>query len=160
MLVARTGYTGEPICFELFIERRDAVKVWELLTERGAVPVGLGARDSLRLEAGLPLYGHELGLDPEGKEIPAFASDLSRFAVSFSALKGDYIGREALEKQFRALKNILDLNFTHIEALPRRILLLELAAAESPARVTRFSRRRPRGLRHQRNDGALLETGR
>jgi aminomethyltransferase len=127
VLLARTGYTGEPICFELFIECRDAVRVWELLTGRGAVPVGLGARDSLRLEAGLPLYGHELGLDPEGNEIPAFASDLSRFAISFSALKGDYIGRKALEKQFRALKNILDLNFTQIEALPRRILLLELS---------------------------------
>jgi aminomethyltransferase len=127
VLLARTGYTGEPICFELFIERRDAVKVWELLTGRGAEPVGLGARDSLRLEAGLPLYGHELGLDPEGNEIPAFASDLSRFAISFSALKGDFIGRKALEKQFRALKNILDLDFTQIEALPRRILLLELS---------------------------------
>jgi len=127
VLLARTGYTGEPICFELFIERNDAVKVWDLLTARGAAPVGLGARDSLRLEAGLPLYGHELGLDPEGKEIPAFASDLSRFAVSFSALKGDFIGRAALEKQFKALKNILDRNFTDIEALHRRILLLELS---------------------------------
>ena len=127
VLVARTGYTGEPICFELFIERTDAVKVWDLLTGKGAVPVGLGARDSLRLEAGLPLYGHELGLDPEGKEIPAFASDLSRFAVSFSALKGDYIGRAALEKQFKALKNILDRDFSNIEALPRRVLLIELS---------------------------------
>ncbi len=67
VLVARTGYTGEPICFELFIEREDALKIWDLLTAQGAVPVGLGARDTLRLEAGLPLYGHELGLDPEGK---------------------------------------------------------------------------------------------
>jgi aminomethyltransferase len=127
VLVARTGYTGEPICFELFIERDDAVEIWDLLVEKGAVPVGLGARDSLRLEAGLPLYGHELGLDPEGNEIPAFASDLSRFAVSFSDLKGDFIGREALHAQFRALKNILDLRFSDISALPRRVLLLELA---------------------------------
>lgn len=124
--VARTGYTGEPICFELFMERKDALGIWDLLTKRGAVPVGLGARDTLRLEAGLPLYGHELGSDPEGKEIPAFASDLSRFAVSFSPLKGDYIGRESLAKQFSALKRILDRDYTHIEALPRRILSLEL----------------------------------
>jgi aminomethyltransferase len=125
--VARTGYTGEPICFELFINAGNAVRVWELLTRDGAVPVGLGARDSLRLEAGLPLYGHELGLDPEGNEIPAFASDLSRFAISFSDLKGDFIGREPLRRQFMALKRILDHDFSDIEALPRRVLLLELA---------------------------------
>jgi len=127
VLLARTGYTGEPICFELFIERKDAVRVWELLTGNGAVPIGLGARDSLRLEAGLPLYGHELGLDPEGEEIPAFACDLSRFAVSFSTLKGASIGREPLKEQFEAHKNILNENFADIGALPRRILLLELA---------------------------------
>ena len=127
VLLARTGYTGEPICFELFIERDQAVDIWELLIEKGAVPIGLGARDSLRLEAGLPLYGHELGLDPEGREIPAFASDLSRFAVSFSVLKGEFIGREALNAQFKALKNILDLRFDNIAALPQRVLLLELA---------------------------------
>jgi len=126
VLLARTGYTGEPICFELFIERTDALRVWELLTQRGAVPIGLGARDSLRLEAGLPLYGHELGLDPVGKQIPAFASDLSRFAISFSPLKGDFVGRKALYAQFMALKNILDLDFSDIEALPQRVLLLEL----------------------------------
>jgi aminomethyltransferase len=126
VLVARTGYTGEPLCFELFIDQDDALMVWKLLTGSGATPIGLGARDSLRLEAGLPLYGHELGLDPEGKEIPAFASDLSRFAVSFSPLKGDFIGREALQNQFRALKRIMDLDFTDISALPRRVLLLEI----------------------------------
>jgi aminomethyltransferase len=127
VLVARTGYTGEPLCFELFIERGAAVQVWQLLTDRGAVPVGLGARDSLRLEAGLPLYGHELGLDPEGKEIPAFASDLSRFAVSFTPLKGEFIGREPLLAQFHALKRILDQDFADITALPQRVLLLELS---------------------------------
>jgi aminomethyltransferase len=47
VLVARTGYTGEPICFELFIERDAAVAVWKQLTAGGAVPIGLGARDSL-----------------------------------------------------------------------------------------------------------------
>jgi len=126
VLLARTGYTGEPICFELFIERADAVRIWDLLTERGALPVGLGARDSLRLEAGLPLYGHELGLDPTGQEIPAFACDLSRFAVSFSPLKGEFIGRAALAAQFEALKRILAQDFDDIAALPRRVLLLEL----------------------------------
>ena len=127
VLLARTGYTGEPICFELFIERDDALAVYDTLTGNGATPVGLGARDSLRLEAGLPLYGHELGVDPEGEEIPAFASDLSRFAVSFSPLKGEFIGREPLYEQFLALKRITDLKFDAIDALPRRIRLLEIA---------------------------------
>ena len=107
VLVARTGYTGEPICFELFIEQADALRIWDLLLERGAVPVGLGARDTLRLEAGLPLYGHELGLDPEGKEIPIFAAKFARIAVSFSPFKGEYVGREPLARQFEALKGIL-----------------------------------------------------
>jgi aminomethyltransferase len=127
VLVARTGYTGEPICFELFIERDDALTVFDALTGNGARPIGLGARDSLRLEAGLPLYGHELGLDPEGNEIPAFASDLSRFAVSFSPLKGDFIGRESFSRQFQALKRITDLKFDDIDDLPRRVRLLEIA---------------------------------
>ena len=127
VLLARTGYTGEPVCFELFIERDNALAVFDELIVNGARPIGLGARDSLRLEAGLPLYGHELGLDPEGNEIPAFASDLSRFAVSFSALKGEFIGRGKLHEQFLALKRITDLKFDDIEALPRRIRLLEIA---------------------------------
>ncbi len=55
---ARTGYTGED-GFELFCRPEDAPVVWQALLERGAVPCGLGARDTLRLEAGFPLYGHE-----------------------------------------------------------------------------------------------------
>ena len=125
--VARTGYTGEPICFELFIERHDAVRIWDGLIEGGATPVGLGARDTLRLEAGLPLYGHELGLDPEGREIPLFASGLSRFAVSFSPLKEDYCGREPLARQFQALRRIMDRDYSLRDDLPRMIFPLELA---------------------------------
>jgi aminomethyltransferase len=98
ILVARTGYTGETVCFELFCPRGDAVGLWEKLVALGAAPCGLGARDSLRLEAGLPLYGHELGTDPEGNEIPIFANDLARFAVR-PAGAGDYVGRAALEAQ-------------------------------------------------------------
>ena len=128
ILLARTGYTGEPICFELFMENADALKVWDLLIEKGALPIGLGARDTLRLEAALPLYGHELGEDPEQKEIPVFASPLSRFAVSLSPLKGDFVGRAALEKQFAALKKILNHDFTCLADLPRRILPVALKA--------------------------------
>lgn len=57
--IARTGYTGED-GFEVFARPEDAVRVWEAVTEAGAVPCGLGARDTLRLEAGFPLFGHEL----------------------------------------------------------------------------------------------------
>ena len=106
--IARTGYTGEPIGFELFPPADIAAHLWnELLEngkEEGIVAAGLGARDTLRLEAGLPLYGHELGTDVEGKEIPVFALPAARFAVSFSHLKGESIGRDALMKQFQEIK--------------------------------------------------------
>jgi aminomethyltransferase len=121
VLIARTGYTGEPLCFELFVPRQDAVMLWDLLCEKGAVPIGLGARDTLRLEAGLPLYGHELGLDPEDKEIPIFACPLARFAVSLSPLKGEFIGRAALTRQFQAFKKIVNRDYSRIEDLPRII---------------------------------------
>lgn len=60
--LARTGYTGED-GFEVFARPGDAPAVWQVLLEAGAVPCGLAARDTLRLEAGFPLYGHELGPD-------------------------------------------------------------------------------------------------
>jgi len=122
VLAARTGYTGEPVCFELFMQASDAPAIWDLLAEGGATPVGLGARDTLRLEAGLPLYGHELGKDPQGREIPIFACPPSRFAVSFSSSKGRYIGRGALERQFEELRRITDRRFTDIRFLFRRIV--------------------------------------
>lgn len=56
--LARTGYTGED-GFEVFVEAQNAQAVWEALLQKGVVPCGLGARDTLRLEAGFPLYGHE-----------------------------------------------------------------------------------------------------
>jgi aminomethyltransferase len=121
VFIGRTGYTGEPLCFELFIENKDALMIWRLLIERDALPVGLGARDTLRLEAALPLYGHEMGDDPEGKEIKVFSSPLARFAVSFSPLKGEYVGRTNLLRQFEALKKILDRDYSAIKDLPRLI---------------------------------------
>ncbi|MBU0971966.1 MAG: glycine cleavage system aminomethyltransferase GcvT [Proteobacteria bacterium] len=122
--LARTGYTGEPLGFELFVENRHALGIWDTLLENGAAPIGLGARDTLRLEAGLPLYGHELGTDHDGNEIPIFASKLSRFAVSFSPLKGEFIGKQALYAQHLALKSIVDRRFDHIAALPRMVMFL------------------------------------
>jgi aminomethyltransferase len=105
VMVSRTGYTGEPICFEIFIPREKLQFLWQrILSEdekEGIVTAGLGARDSLRLEAGLVLYGNELGLDTERKEIPIYAMlPAARVTVSFSSLKGEFIGREALKAQF------------------------------------------------------------
>lgn len=97
--ISRTGYTGDPIGWELFIDANDVVWLWNRLIELGAKPTALGARDTLRLEAGLPLYGHELGTDHAGEEIPIFAVSLARFAVSFAEEKGDFVGRELLLAQ-------------------------------------------------------------
>jgi glycine cleavage system T protein len=124
VLLARTGYTGEPICFELFLENANAQKLWEMFIAKGVAPIGLGARDTLRLEACLPLYGHELGFDQDGNEIPLFASKLSKFAVSFSVLKGDFIGKRALLKQRAAFKRILDHDYVDMHGLPRMIMPL------------------------------------
>jgi len=105
VMVSRTGYTGEPICFEIFILREKLELIWQrILLEgerEGIIPVGLGGRDSLRMEAGLVLYGNELGLDTVGKEIPIYAMlPAARVTVSFSPLKGEFIGKGALRTQF------------------------------------------------------------
>jgi aminomethyltransferase len=121
--VARTGYTGEPLCFELFLPAVKALSMWNALQEAGAQPVGLGARDTLRLEAGLPLYGHELGQDPEGAPIPIFALAQARLAVSFAPQKGDYLGKSALKQQYASLKAILDGRPEQAPDLPRRVPL-------------------------------------
>ena len=121
LLLSRTGYTGEPLGFECFVAAAEAPRLWDLFLAKGAVPVGLGARDTLRLEAGLPLFGHELGVDPAGREIPIFACPLARFAVSFSPLKGSFVGREALAVQFAALRKIGEEDYSSLADLPRII---------------------------------------
>ncbi|PWI15426.1 glycine cleavage system aminomethyltransferase GcvT [Streptomyces sp. Act143] len=91
-LIARTGYTGED-GFELFVAPSDAERLWQALTEAGApvglIPCGLSCRDTLRLEAGMPLYGHELST-----ELTPFDAGLGR-VVKFDK-EGDFVGREAL----------------------------------------------------------------
>ena len=93
LLVARTGYTGED-GFELYVPVALAAQLWAALMAAGEpfglVPAGLAARDTLRLEAGMPLYGHELGLDT----FPAQAG-LGR-VPNFG--KGDFVGRAGLER--------------------------------------------------------------
>ena len=93
-LVARTGYTGED-GFEVIVDIAHAGVVWDALLEAGSpvgvVPVGLGARDTLRLEAGMPLYGNELGRDGTPYE-----AGLGR--VVKLTKEGDFVGRAALER--------------------------------------------------------------
>lgn len=97
--ISKTGYTGDPLGWELFIDASEVVWLWNRLIALGAKPTALGARDTLRLEAGLPLYGHELGTDKSGAEIPIFAVSLAKFAVSFAEEKGDFVGKALLLAQ-------------------------------------------------------------
>ncbi|MPY50138.1 glycine cleavage system aminomethyltransferase GcvT [Streptomyces acidicola] len=91
-LIARTGYTGED-GFELFVKPEHAVELWQALTKAGEgvglAPCGLSCRDTLRLEAGMPLYGHELSTS-----LTPFDAGLGR-VVKFEK-EGDFVGREAL----------------------------------------------------------------
>jgi aminomethyltransferase len=89
-VVAGTGYTGED-GIEIAVPNEGAAVVWNALIEAGAVPAGLGARDTLRLEAGLPLHGHELG---EG--ITSLQAGLE-WVVAWG--KPDFFGKAALLKE-------------------------------------------------------------
>jgi aminomethyltransferase len=93
-IVARTGYTGED-GFELFVEWGAAEGLWDALvaagSRHGLVPVGLGARDTLRLEAGMPLYGNELD-----RETNPYEAGLGR--VVRLDKEGEFVGRAALER--------------------------------------------------------------
>ncbi|GAB2816706.1 glycine cleavage system aminomethyltransferase GcvT [Alpinimonas psychrophila] len=94
VLIGRTGYTGED-GFELYIDQSEAAALWIALSEagegRGLVPTGLACRDTLRLEAGMPLYGHELGL-----ETAPVQAGLGR--VVALTKEGDFVGRTAIER--------------------------------------------------------------
>ncbi len=89
-VVSRTGYTGED-GLEVMITASEAVRLADELVKRGAVPCGLGARDSLRLEAAMPLYGHELN-----KDIDPYQAGLG-WAVK--PAKGDFAGKAAMLKR-------------------------------------------------------------
>jgi aminomethyltransferase len=88
--IARTGYTGED-GFELFCDAQDAAALWDRLLTAGGKPVGLGARDTLRLEARLPLYGNDL--DDETTPLEAGLG----WVVKLD--RDDFIGRDALRAQ-------------------------------------------------------------
>ena len=113
VLLSRTGYTGED-GFEIYVRPDQAITLWEILMEAGSefhiAPVGLGARDTLRFEAGLPLHGNELspGITP-------LEAGLARFV---KLDKEDFIGKEALlAQQLNGLPRYL----TGIEMIERGI---------------------------------------
>lgn len=90
MIVSRTGYTGED-GFEIYGTHDAIIEIWDILLEAGVVPCGLGCRDTLRFEAGLPLYGHELSA-----EITPLEAGLGMFVKT---AKEDFIGRDAILAQ-------------------------------------------------------------
>jgi aminomethyltransferase len=112
--LARTGYTGED-GFELLVPSEHAVALWEALLARTApvqpLPAGLGARDTLRLEAGYPLYGHELT-----EEITPLEAGLERFV---KLDKGPFVGQAALAAQRAA-------------GVPRRLVGFEMVNGAVP----------------------------
>lgn len=90
--VARTGYTGED-GYEIMVPAEQAGATWDALLAAGVQPIGLGARDTLRLEAGMNLYGQDMNED-----ISPLEAGLG-WTVAFEPQERDFIGRAALEKQ-------------------------------------------------------------
>ena len=101
LIVSRTGYTGEKMAFELFVHPDQAAAMCRKLLEVGEPfglkPCGLGARDSLRTEAGLPLYGHEMGGDPSAGSGQGLGLGVAEagFGSYVKVYKPWFIGREA-----------------------------------------------------------------
>jgi glycine hydroxymethyltransferase len=109
LYLARTGYTGEPMAFEIFVHPAAAAAFWHALLEAGEPfglrPVGLAARDSLRTEAGLPLYGHELAgpldLNPADAGFAPYVKLYKPFFVGKSAYIDHERARKAKLVRFR-----------------------------------------------------------
>ncbi len=110
VILSATGYTGET-GYEIYAPQARIPELWQAFVDAGALPVGLGARDTLRLEAALPLFGHELNDD-----VTPLEAGFGRF-VDFE--KGDFIGRDALLKQKEA-------------GITKKLIGYELAAAHGP----------------------------
>jgi len=95
VLLARTGYTGEPLGYELYVHPGDAEELWTAILEAGeefgVIPCGLAARDSLRTEAGLPLYGHELAGEHEIKPHEAGFAPYVKLHKPFFIGRGPYL---------------------------------------------------------------------
>lgn len=113
ILVSRTGYTGED-GFEIYGSHEFIVNVWNKLVKAGVTPCGLGCRDTLRFEVGLPLYGDELS-----KDISPIMAGLGMFA---KLDKDDFIGKDALveQKQNGVAKKLIGIALAdNDKAIPR-----------------------------------------
>jgi len=95
LMIATTGYTGEE-GFEIILPAKAAVFTWQMLAEAGVKPIGLGARDTLRLEAGMNLYGSDMD------EVSTPLESGLAWTVALDPKERKFIGREALEKQLAA----------------------------------------------------------
>lgn len=127
--VARTGYTGED-GLEVMLPQQKVVAFWEDLLAAGVVPCGLGARDSLRLEAGMALYGNDMD-----ERISPLESNLE-WTVAWQPLARKFIGREAIEsqKQQGVRRQLVGLMLTEKAGVLRshqRVVLPELGEGET-----------------------------
>ena len=128
LIVSRTGYTGED-GFELYATLQDTVEIWDRLIKAGVQPCGLGCRDTLRFEAGLPLYGDELSAD-----ITPIEAGLGMFC---KLDKDGFIGREALvaQKDKGVEKKLVGIEIND-RAIPRHGYPVELEDGTQVGEVT------------------------
>jgi len=122
LIVSRTGYTGEKMAFELFVHPQRAVDFWLAVMKAGepfgVKPIGLGARDSLRTEAGLPLYGHEMGLGSgkfDGRDLGVAEGGFGSYVKPY---KPWFIGRDAYVAREKERKGVV-VRFTFDEQRTR-----------------------------------------
>jgi glycine hydroxymethyltransferase len=122
LIVSRTGYTGEKMAFELFVHPDRVVDFWNAILKAGepfgVKPVGLGARDSLRTEAGLPLYGHEMGLGSGKFGERDLGVAEGGFGSYVKVYKPWFIGREAYLAREKTRKGVV-VRFTFDEQRTR-----------------------------------------
>jgi glycine hydroxymethyltransferase len=111
LIVSRTGYTGEKMAFELFVHPERAADFWNAILKAGekfgVKPIGLGARDSLRTEAGLPLYGHEMGLGSGKMGQHDLGVAEGGFGSYIKPYKPWFIGREAFVAREKNRKGVV-----------------------------------------------------
>ncbi len=111
LIVSRTGYTGEKMAFELFVHPQEAAALWNAILTAGGPfgvkPVGLGARDSLRTEAGLPLYGHEMGAGSGKQGQRDLGVGEAGFGSYVKLYKPWFIGRAAFAAREKERKGVV-----------------------------------------------------